>query len=131
MPGASPHDWCACSAVAVAASLALTAHGAVSDSAVLALHEGAGGSVNAGVSIGEALAVAFIRGLDGVRPVHAVTLDPAADLSRPGLILGLQLQQPHAVTVAPDGCWLSWGEHYDPAEFGEAVAEEAWAVTWR
>lgn len=46
------------------------------------------------------------------------------------LILGVGLPGPHAVTVAPDGCWVSWGQHYDPAEFPDAVIEEAWAVSF-
>jgi len=49
----------------------------------------------------------------------------------PALILGVDLPGPHAVTVAPDGCWVSWGQHYDPAEsFPDAVIEEAWLVRW-
>lgn len=46
------------------------------------------------------------------------------------LILGVDLPGPHAVTVATDGCWVSWGEHYDPADFPDAVIEEAWAVAF-
>lgn len=46
------------------------------------------------------------------------------------VILGTELPGPHAVTVAPDGCWVSWGEHYDPADFPDAVVEEAWSVRW-
>lgn len=46
------------------------------------------------------------------------------------LILGVDLPGPHAVTVAPDGCWVSWGEHYHPASFHGAVIEEAWAVSF-
>ena len=45
------------------------------------------------------------------------------------LILGLELPGPHAVLATADG-WWSWGELHDPAEWPDAVAEEAWAVSW-
>jgi hypothetical protein len=47
------------------------------------------------------------------------------------LILGLDLPwgEPHAVTVAPDGTWWSWGQPCDPDDFPGYVIEEAWAVT--
>jgi hypothetical protein len=54
----------------------------------------------------------------------------SGSLSHP-LILKLDLPEgPHAVTVAPDGAWWSWGEPYDPADFGGAAVTEAWAVSW-
>jgi hypothetical protein len=47
------------------------------------------------------------------------------------LILRLDLPAgPHAVTVAPDGTWWSWGEPYTPEDFAGAVIDQAWAVTW-
>lgn len=46
----------------------------------------------------------------------------------PTLILGVDSPGPHAVTVAPDGCWVSWGQHFDPEGFPDAVIEEAWEV---
>jgi hypothetical protein len=47
------------------------------------------------------------------------------------LILGLELPEgPHAVAVAPDGTWWSWGEPYSPGDFPSAVIDQAWAVTW-
>jgi hypothetical protein len=46
-------------------------------------------------------------------------------------ILGVDLGVgSHAITVAPDGTWWSWGEPYDCRFFDGAVIEEAWAVTW-
>jgi len=58
------------------------------------------------------------------RPAGAAPADTGA-----ALILGVDLPEgPHAVTVAPDGCWVSWGQHYDP--FPGAVVEEAWLVRW-
>lgn len=47
-----------------------------------------------------------------------------------GLILGLELPGPHTVLATPEG-WWSWGELLGPAEFPDAVIEEAWAVSWR
>jgi hypothetical protein len=47
------------------------------------------------------------------------------------IILNLRLPKgQHAVTVAPDGTWWSWGEPYRPADFPGAVVDAAWAVTW-
>lgn len=46
-------------------------------------------------------------------------------------ILGVDLPGPHAVTVAPDGTWWSWGKPFDPAEWSELVIEEAWTVSFR
>jgi hypothetical protein len=46
-------------------------------------------------------------------------------------ILGVDLGVgSHAITVAPDGTWWSWGEPYLATDFPGAVIEEAWAVTW-
>jgi len=59
------------------------------------------------------------------RPAGSAPADTSA-----ALILGVDLPGPHAVTVAPDGCWVSWGRHYDPADFPGAVVEEAWAVSF-
>jgi hypothetical protein len=75
---------------------------------------------------------------------HFAALAPAEDrqpdvefgccgdvLGTHGLILRLDLPEgPHAVTVAPDGAWWSWGEPYAPADFAAAVVTEAWAVSW-
>lgn len=132
----APGDVACCAAEALAASLRL-AGGSVSDSDVLALHWLAGGSADAGVPILAALEAASEFGLGGVRPhwhtegraIH--TDSQSAVMARPGLILGVELPGPHAVTVGPDGAWWSWGEPYDPAEFPDAVVEEAWAITWR
>jgi hypothetical protein len=64
----------------------------------------------------------------------AAQLEPLAGLvaDRPlghGLILGLELPGPHAVLATAHG-WWSWGELHDPAEWPDAVIEEAWAVSW-
>ena len=45
-----------------------------------------------------------------------------------GLILGLQLEEPHAVAVTPDGRWWSWGEPFNPGDWPELIIDEAWAV---
>ena len=145
-----------CAAEALAASLRL-AGGSVSDSDVLALHWLAGGGADAGVPILAALEAAAEHGLSGVRPVSfgPVDLDapakrnrgffsPVLDLeavmphgpmaatqpeTRAGLILGADLPGSHA--LCDDGTWWwSWGEPYDPADFSQAVIEEAWALCW-
>jgi hypothetical protein len=52
------------------------------------------------------------------------------DDDSPALILGVSLPGPHAVLTIPGGAWWSWGEPRDPADFPDAVVEEAWQVTW-
>ena len=47
-----------------------------------------------------------------------------------GLILGVELPGPHAVTVDDRGRWWSWGRPWDRSDFPAAVIEEAWAVVW-
>ena len=77
-----------------------------------------------GLFIPEALEVLGILGLiTGFAPA-----DLDSDLSRPGLVLGVDLPGPHALLTTPDG-WWSWGEPCDPADFPAAVIEEAWQVT--
>lgn len=76
--------------------------------------------------------------LDGLTndPGHAqphVIEDPFIGAGEPhgaSVILGLELPGAHAVTVGSDGRWLSWGGCYDPADWPDAVIEEAWAVAW-
>jgi hypothetical protein len=46
------------------------------------------------------------------------------------LILGVDLPGPHALTVAPDGTWWSWGEPFRPQDWPEMAVEEAWIVGW-
>jgi hypothetical protein len=46
-----------------------------------------------------------------------------------GLILGVDLPGAHTV-LATDAGWWSWGELHDPAEWPNAIIEEAWAVSW-
>lgn len=57
-----------CASEAVASTLRL-AGGSVSDSAVLALHQAAGGSETVAVTIGAALRAASVHGLAGTRPL--------------------------------------------------------------
>lgn len=71
--------------------------------------------------------------LEMLATLGVITGFGAADLDAepvPGLILGLDLPGPHAVVTAPGGWWQSWCGLYDPADFPDAVIEEAWAVTW-
>ena len=136
-----------CSARAVAESLRLALGVIASDDDVLELYFRTASDPDEGASILAALHAAATFGVAGVRPSfeEVMPLDrwcsrklsrsdvPGPEplvTGRAGLILGTELPGPHAVTVAPDGCWLSWGEHYDPADFPDAVVEEAWAVSW-
>lgn len=146
-------EWACCSAEAVGASLRL-AGWPVAEEDVLALHTATGGTRDRGVPIAAALRAASVHGLAGIRPLWfgerpldhlPLPFGQRLDVEDPdlsevdhgigdrlvhGLIVGLELPGAHAVTVGSDGCWLSWGGHYDPAEFPAAVVEEAWAVVW-
>ncbi len=142
----TPGDVGCCAAEALAASLRL-AGGFVADGDVLDLFWRAGGDPEAGTSILAALRAASGSGLAGYRPVFEEVMpsgsgqldlyahDPrlrvtrAGQLPAAGLILGLELPGPHAVLATADG-WWSWGELHDPAEWPDAVVEEAWAVRW-
>jgi hypothetical protein len=138
-----------CSARAVAESLRLALGVIASDDDVLELYFRTASDPDEGASILATLHAAATFGLAGARlaafstagagggdpnpvakPLSPAPRAPAASAQPGGLILGTELPGPHAVTVAPDGCWVSWGEHYDPADFPDAVVEEAWAVSW-
>lgn len=142
----SAGDVSCCVVDALAWSLRL-AGGSVSDSDVLALYWHTADSPEEGATIWATLEAAYAHGLAGVRPVsfgpadlgEVMSSDPVqcrcADClpgrheTRAGLILGLDLPEgPHAVTLGPDGGAWSWGQLWDLG--GEAVIEEAWAVTW-
>jgi len=114
-----------CAAEAVAASLRL-AGGAVADADVLELYQHTASDPDAGATIWATLQAAGEFGLAGVRPV---SFAPVALDDDWAVILGLTLPAPHAVAAARDG-WMSWGQLYDPAEWPDAVIEEAWTVTW-
>jgi hypothetical protein len=119
-------DVACCASEALAASLRLSGW-PVGAPDVLDLYKHLTDSPDTGAAISATLEAAYRWGLAGVRPVSFAPVDlddPAA------VILGLELPGPHAVAVAPEGCWLSWGAHYCPCEFPDAVIEEAWAVTW-
>ena len=133
-----------CSFEALAMSLRLAGQ-RVSDDDVAELWWLAG-AAEGGAAVGEALGAAVRFGLAGCRPVvplervnpgalgdvfaHLLEVPPDHDVQKVhGLILGLELPGPHAVLATADG-WWSWGELHDPAEWPDAVAEEAWAVRW-
>lgn len=115
-----------CAAEALAASLRLAGRN-VSDGDVLALYWHTASHPDEGASILATLEAACRFGLGGIRPVSF----GSCDLTATGpLILGVDLPGPHTV-LADAGRWWSWGDPYDPAAFPDAVAEEAWAVSWR
>lgn len=123
-----------CAAEALAASLRLSGL-SVSDADVLALYWHTASDPDAGAPILATLEAAAEFGLAGHRPVSFSRIPDDDDPWRPldeghrGVILGVDLPGPH--TVLDDGSsWWSWGEPHDPAEFPDAVIEEAWAVTW-
>ena len=148
-----------CAAEALAASLRLSGR-PVADEDVLALYWHTAGDEDAGASILSTLEAAWRYGLGGVRPArwgmawrdsnpqtpahsaptraHISAWAPAPDSNTaPGhpyghdsaLILQVELPGPHAVLATPEG-WWSWGELHDPAEWPDAVVEEAWAIQW-
>ena len=148
-------DVALCSARAVAESLRLALGVIASDDDVLELYFRTADDPDEGASILATLHAAATYGLAGARlasygsagrdsnpqtPISCLRdagigpaarrLIPVRPPALPGLILGTELPGPHAVTVAPDGCWVSWGQHYDPRAFPGAVIEEAWSVRW-
>jgi hypothetical protein len=116
-------DVALCSARAVAESLRL-AGGSVSDADVLALYWHTAADADAGASILETLEAARWFGLAGARPVYGTCQAPFTY----GQIIGVDIPQPHAVAVAADGTWWSWGEPHEP---WTAEIDEAWEVSWR
>ena len=113
-----------CSAEALAASLRL-AGWPVGDGDVLALHEAAGGSQDAGVSILAVLETAARVGLAGV---HLRGFEPVT-VTGDGVIARVELPGAHALTVGGPGFW-SWGEWHPWEDFPGLVADEAWLVEW-
>ena len=135
----SPGGASCCSAEALAASLrALGRPVAAQD--VIALYERTADSPDAGASIVATLDAAWRFGLGGVRPVSYEPFEglivgdvaPAGALhaGQPrGLLLGLDMPEGrHTVALDPSGDVWSWGGLHELT--GEAVIEEAWAVTW-
>jgi hypothetical protein len=104
-------DVACCSAEAVGLLLGL------SDADVLELYWLTADDPDAGASIKDTLTAA---GCPSCRWTYGVT--PAAA----PLILGIQLEQPHAVAVTPDGTWWSWGEPWQPPP--DLIIDETWAV---
>jgi hypothetical protein len=108
----SPGDVACCSAEAVGLLLGL------SDAEVLDLYWLTADDPDEGASIEDTLTAAGCLaswvGLNGVTPAAAP------------LILGIRLEQPHAVAVTPDGTWWSWGQPWQPPP--GLVIEEAWCL---
>jgi hypothetical protein len=122
-----------CAAEAVAASLRLSGR-TVSDADVLELYRRTASDPDTGATILATLEAACEFGLAGWRPnawsqAGAPIAQCLFDLGPRPLILGVDLPGPHAVLDDGSG-WWSWGELYDPAEWPDAVIEEAWALTW-
>lgn len=137
---------CPAEAVAMAARLA---GWAVTPEDVLDLYARCADGPDSGFTIAAALTAGSPFGIadfDYVNPEEVMPVDRCSRMqseydlhsgpeplvtARAGLILGVDLPGPHAVTVAPDGTWWSWGEPFDPSGWPDLVVEEAWAVTWR
>jgi hypothetical protein len=115
-----------CAAESLAASIRV-AGGSVADDAVLALYAATAADPDEGQSLRAALRAACRRSLGGYYPAF----EPVAVTDPRAVLLGTDLPGPHAVCVGTDGCWWSWGQDHDPAEWPGAVILEAWAVTWR
>jgi hypothetical protein len=153
----APGDISCCAAQALAESLRLALGAQVDGQDVLALYWRTAADPDEGASIAATLEAAASHGLDGYRPQrfaerrldhlplpcgqrlgrfetpdlgevdHSLSEAPAVH----GLILGLDLAgDPHTVAAGPDGAWWSWGEPWEPSDFGGAVIDEAWAVQW-
>ena len=133
-----------CAAEALAASLRLTGV-RVGDDDTLRLYQRVASGPDDGATIAATLAAAAEFGLAGWAPVclpeqrdgprDAGDVERHDDYRYPvgaghALILGADLPGSHAVCVGPDGAWWSWGEPHDPAEWPDAVIEEAWLVGW-
>lgn len=138
----TPGSVACCPAEAVAAA-ARMAGWMVTDQDVLDLYARCADGPSSGFTIAAALTAVSRRGIGVARLVNYARQDQYYEDGQPqdehsgqsvdvlhALILGVDLPGPHAVTIAPDGCWVSWGRHYDPSDFPGAVVEEAWAVSF-
>jgi hypothetical protein len=124
-------DVALCSARAVAEALRLCRGLVLTDADILSLYWSTARDPDEGQTVLEALSAAREMGLARTfTAAHSgAYLIPFAG---PPTILGLDLPggEPHAVTYDPrDGTWWSWGQPYKPADFADAVIEEAWAVS--
>lgn len=122
-----------CAAVAVANSLLAATGWRVSDEDVLELYSCTAGDADEGATIAATLEAASVHGLGGYFPVawqpawrHPVMPDPRGTA---GLILGIQLEEPHAVAMTPDGRLVTWGAAI-PAAPWLPLADEAWEIRW-
>lgn len=115
-----------CAAESLAASIRLTG-GRVPEEAVLALYRVTAADPDQGQALSVALRAAQRHSLAG----HFPSFFPVAPDDPRAVLLGAELPGSHAVCAGPDGAWWSWGEPHDPAEWPDAVIEEAWAVTWQ
>lgn len=121
----SPTSDVACCAIeALAASLHLRGHQVTAED-MLALYWRVTGDPDAGMTIETAIEAAARHGLAGVRLLDA---RPARALTD-GVVLGVDLQQRHALTVDGHGVW-TWGQ-WRPAACGLlSAADEAWELDW-
>ena len=118
-------DVACCAVEALAASLRLTGR-EVSGRDVLDLYWRITDDPDRGATIPEALEAAAVHGLAGARLVDA----RPAGYTAPGVVLGLDLVERHAVTVDGHGVW-TWGQ-WRPVSCGLlATADEAWEPIWQ
>lgn len=117
-------DVACCAAEALAASARLAGH-QVTDGDVLALYWRTAAHEDQGATLWETIEAAGAYGigaaqLTGARP---------ATLLGTGVVLGVDLQERHALTLDGHGVW-TWGEWRPAPCTLLAAADEAWDLTW-
>lgn len=118
-------DVACCAAEALAASARLAGR-VVTDEDVLALYWRTASGPGEGATLEATIEAAGAFGLGGARLAAA---RPATALGT-GVVLGVDLQERHALTVDGHGVW-TWGD-WRPATCGLLqAADEAWELTWQ
>ena len=118
-------DVACCAVEALAASLRMSGR-EVSDLDVLGLYGRITDDPDRGATIVETIEAAAVHGLAGALLVDARPVRHAS----PGVVLGVDLAERHAVTVDGHGVW-TWGA-WRPVSCGLlAAADEAWELTWQ
>jgi hypothetical protein len=115
-------DVASCGAEAIAISAQLAGH-LVTDAQILDLYWRTATHPDQGGRLEDLLAEVLDHGIGGIRPTAVALAVCPAD----GLLLGVELAEPHAVVLAGPGVW-SWGTWWPLTRPLEVT--EAWAVRW-